>query len=182
MKNKDLELAKLIIKAFTRTGYKAMTVTGLSRAIHLSRQTVYKRFGTKESAYVWAIDRYLSDVYTRIFKYLSASEDPTQETLEKVFSILIGESIEIIKAEYGPQVLDDVLRGSYESSQDWHIRFINRLATYLAEAKCTSVEKSFGIAMTLTAASKGLLLVEPSEDQFNVDMNIILKSVLNVES
>lgn len=182
MKNKELELAKTIIQAFTQTGYKGMTVKGLSQAIHLSRQTIYKRFGTKEDAYIWSIDSYLSDVYNRIFKYLSTSEYEAQETLEKVFSILIGESIEIIKAEYGPQVLDDVLRGSYESNQDWHVRFINRLASYLAETKCTSVEKSFGIAMTLTAASKGLLLIEPSEEEFNADMKIILKSVLNVDA
>lgn len=76
--------------------------------------------------------------------------------------------------------MDAVLKATFNSEEDWHVRFTNRLAHFSEKKKCVSKERSLGISMTLISASKGLLLVESTEEQFKFDMDIIFKSVLNL--
>lgn len=181
MNKNDVMMAKKILTLFTKLGFKKTTMQDIATVTELSRQSVYKKYGSKDSCYNWAINMYLTDIYMRMFDAMSQDNVNVIEVLHEVFKIFIGEAVEIVNHEHGTEVLDVVLKATFSSEEDWHIRFTNRLAQYLEKNRCVSKEKSLGISMTLISASKGLLLVEPTEEQFRFDMDIIFKSVLNLE-
>ncbi|MCT4562930.1 MAG: TetR/AcrR family transcriptional regulator [Maledivibacter sp.] len=179
MNKKDILMARKIFLPFTRLSYKKTTMQDIANATGMSRQSIYKKFGSKEKCYNWAIQTYLSDMYSRIFEELSRDQHGPFQTLQEVFEIFIGEGIDIINHSYGTNVLDDVLAATYSSEEDWHVRFTNRLADFLVKNDCVTPEKSLGIAMALISSGKGLLLVETSKEQFKFDMTLIIKSVID---
>lgn len=181
MNNNDIVMARSILTLFTKLGFKKTTMQDIANATNLSRQSIYKKYGSKDKCYQWSISMYLTDIYTRMFEVMNIDDGQVLDILHDVFKIFIGEAVEIVNHEYGTEVLDVVLKATFNAEEDWHVRFTNRLALFLEKKKCVSKERSLGISMTLISASKGLLLVEPTEEQFRFDMDIIFKSVLNLK-
>ncbi|MCH4891249.1 TetR/AcrR family transcriptional regulator [Acidaminobacter sp. JC074] len=181
MNKNDIVMARSILTLFTKLGFKKTTMQDIANVTGLSRQSVYKKYGSKSACYEWTVNMYLTDIYMRMFEVMNKNEGDVLNVLHEVFRIFIGEAVEIVNHNHGTEVLDVVLKATFSSEEDWHVRFTNRLAQFLDKNKCVSKEKAFGVSITLISASKGLLLVEPTEEQFRFDMDIIFRSVLNLE-
>ena len=172
-------VARKLLIAFATYGFQKTSMQHLAAAAGLSRQSVYKKFGSKEKCYEWVLNTYLADMYTRIFQELDDDQSAPEQVLIKVFDIFIGDAVEIIKNESGTEVLDDALKMTHSSEEDWPLRFRSRLAGFLSRKKLTSHNNAPGIAYTLISAGKGLLVEESSRDSFTKNMTLIICSVIN---
>lgn len=181
-KENEKENAKDILATFAQYGFRKTSMEDIARAAGVSRQSIYKKFGSKEKCYEWTIHTYLSGMYARIFAALSNEDLPPLRTLINVFDILIGEAVEIVRNSHGTEILNDALQATHSSEEDWPLRFRARLADFLERHNYASSEKATGTAFALISAGKGLLLEETSREQFLEDMTVIIESVVSQKS
>lgn len=179
---KNVMTARQVIRQVATTGYKKTSMQSIADALNISRQALYKKFGSKSVCYEWAIHTYLSDMYQRIFNELSSTTQAPMESLKNAFDIFIGESIETVNNTYGTEVLDVILEYTHSSDEDWPLRFRSRLADFLSRHKLIRNMSPSGIAMVLISSGKGLLLQEKSKDQFSKDMEYMIVSLLEFDN
>lgn len=177
----EYQAAKSVLITFARYGFKKTSMQDIADAAGVSRQSVYKKFGSKEQCYQWVIRTYLIDMYSRIFAALDKDELPVAHTLLKVFEIFILESVEIVNHPHGTLILDDALKAANNSDEDWPLRFRARLADYLSRHKLTSADKAQGVAFTLIYAGKGLILEGRNNDEFYREMPLIINSITTAD-
>ncbi|MEM9103063.1 MAG: helix-turn-helix domain-containing protein [Pseudomonadota bacterium] len=174
---KEREMARSILVTFSQYGFRKTSMEEIAKAAGLSRQSIYKKFGSKEKCYRWTIKTYLDDIYTRIFAVFNRDHLPAQHILMDMFDILIGEAIIIVRNAHGTEVLRDVLEVTHFSEEDWPLRLKTRLANFLVKQHWVSEEKALGMAFTLISAGKGLLLIEPNREDFLKDMQIMIDTI-----
>ncbi len=177
-KNDSLN-AKGVLATFSKYGFQKTSMENIAHAVGLSRQSIYKKFGSKENCYEWTIKTYLNDMYSRVFTILSNEDVSTKQTLIRVFDIVIGEAIEIVSQAHGTEILDDVLRITNSSDDDWPLRFRARLADFLERHNYVSNMNANVMAFALISVGKGLLLEQTSRDQFVEDMTLIIDCLIN---
>lgn len=179
--NREHAQARDILTTFGQYGFRKTSMEDIGRAAGVSRQSIYKKFGSKERCYEWTLHTYLADLYTRIFSILSQDNPAPLQTLVRVFDILIGEAVDIVSNPHGPQVYNDALKATHASEEDWPLRLKTRLAEFLKRHRLVSSDKAAGVAYALISASKGLLLEEDTREDFLKNMTLIIKSVLHFE-
>ena len=174
----DDENTTELLATFAQYGFRKTSMEDIARAAGVSRQSIYKKYGSKEKCHEWTIHSYLSSMYARIFAALSNDELPPLRTLVNVFDILIGEAIEIVSQPHGTEILDDCLKITHAAEEDWPLRLRARLADFLDRHNLVATERAKGTAFALISAGKGLLVEESSREQFLESMSVIIKSVL----
>lgn len=175
--DKEHEWAKRILITFAQYGFRKTSMADIANAAGISRQSVYKRFGTKEGCYEWTINTYLFGMYTKIFDLLEHETLPSKQILLEVFDVFIGQAVEVTMPPHGPEVFKDTLRITHDSKEDWPLRFKARLADFLVRHRYASPNDAKGLAFCLISAGKGLLLEEPSREHFLEDIEVIIDSV-----
>lgn len=169
--------AKLLL-TFAQYGFRKTSMQDLSRVAGVSRQSIYNRFGSKEATYSWAIHAYLADMYGRIFAALRGDTSRPLETMLAVFTISIGEAIDIVRNPHGTEVFDDTLAATHESEEDWPLRFRARLGEFIhRHGYASSPEEGVEKAFLLISASKGILLEEDSKERFQATMRRLIAAV-----
>ncbi|WP_234495752.1 TetR/AcrR family transcriptional regulator [Vibrio maritimus] len=177
--SQEFDLAKQLLFTFTLHGFQKTSMQDLANSAGLSRQSIYKKFGSKDKCYQWVIHTYLATMYANIFDILGDHDIEPMEGLMKTFDVFIGNAVKVISNPHGAQVLDDTLKATHASVEDWPIRFRERLANYLTHHNLVSDENAFGVAYTLISAGKGLLLEESTRESFTKNIKIIITSVTN---
>ncbi len=178
----DNAKAKDILATFAQYGFQKTSMEDIARAMGVSRQSIYKKFGSKDKCYEWSIHTYLSGMYSSIFTDLSNDETPPLKTLINVFDTFIGQAVEIVNNPHGAEVFNDALKATHASQEDWPLRYRTRLAEFLERHNLASNNKALGMAFALISAGKGLLLEETSRSQFLKDMSLIIESVVDEEN
>lgn len=176
--NTEAEKARAVLMAFAQHGFKKTSMECIGQAANVSRQSIYKKFGSKEACYKWVIHAYLHNVYTRIFTAMESGDEQPLETLLTVMDIMIGESVEISNNPHGAELFDDALKISNTSQEDWPLRLRARMASFLVRNNLASEETAEGVAFAIISAGKGLLLQEDSREQFLKDIRLIINSVV----
>lgn len=172
----EVEVAKNILSTFALYGFQKTSMQDIAKASGVSRQSVYKKFGSKEKCYELVIQMYLNDMYYRIFNLLEQSDSTPLDTLVKVFNIFVGESIEIVANSHGTEVFNDCLKQTRSCKEDWPLRLRARLADYLSRNGLVTNDKAEGVAFTLIYAGKGMMLEPRSQEQFSQDIKLIINS------
>ncbi|UTW45295.1 TetR/AcrR family transcriptional regulator [bacterium SCSIO 12696] len=175
--NKEAQMAKDVLIAFAQRGFQKTSMEDIARAASLSRQSIYKKFGSKEKCYQWSIRTYLANMYTQIFATLGSSDDNSLSTLLNAFDISMGESIDVVSNPNGTEVMDDVLEETWASEEDWPLRYRSRLAEFLEQNNYAPGNRADGVAFALICSAKGLLLEESSREKFLEKMTLIIESI-----
>lgn len=175
--NDDQKIAGDLLNTFSLYGFHKTSMQSLADTAGVSRQSIYKKFGSKNKCYEWVIETYLDDMYSQIFKVLDDDKIVPSQALFQVFDIFIGNAIEITKNAHGTAVLDDTLKKTHSSNDDWPLRFRTRLADYLYRHDFVTRSNSLGVAYTMISAGIGLLVEETTRDSFTNNMNYIISSI-----
>lgn len=176
-KQDEIDAAKRVLAVFASYGFQKTSMQDIANASGVSRQSIYKRFGSKEQCYNRVINLYLADMYSRIFNELESNLAEPFSVLLNIFTIFVGEAVEVVNEPHGTEVFNDCIKAKYSGTEDWPIRFRARLTDYLVRNRLSSPEKANGVALTLISASKGMLLEHRSYEQFNQDMTLIISSI-----
>lgn len=171
--------AKDVLAAFTQYGFRKTSMEDIARAAGVSRQSIYKKFGSKDACYAWTVNAYLADMYGRIFAAMDKDDLPPFMTLRTVFDIFIGEAVELVRNPHGTELLDDAIKAAYSSDEDWPLRFRARLGAFLYRSGyAASTDEGVEKAFALIAAGKGLLLEATTTERFRKDMKRVLEAVV----
>ncbi|QBY05597.1 TetR/AcrR family transcriptional regulator [Thalassotalea sp. HSM 43] len=177
VKSDTITMAQNILIAFSHSGFKKTSMQDIANAAAVSRQSIYKKFGSKERCYQWVIHTYLADMYVRVFAELDNKQQQAAETLFNVFNIFIGEPMQVVTNAHGTEVFDDCLKATHASKEDWPLRFRARLADFLVSQNMVGAQRSNGVAFTLISAGKGLMLERRSNEQFDHDLRLMIESI-----
>jgi AcrR family transcriptional regulator len=72
---KRLQIRQAAVAAFLRTGYVGTSMDDVAAAAKVSKQTVYKHFGSKEELFVAIIEATVGDVMDEVFERVGSSQD-----------------------------------------------------------------------------------------------------------
>jgi AcrR family transcriptional regulator len=72
---KRLQIRQAAVAAFLRTGYVGTSMDDVAAAARVSKQTVYKHFGSKEELFVAIIEATVGDVMDEVFERVGSAQD-----------------------------------------------------------------------------------------------------------
>lgn len=174
---KKQEIAKKVLLQFAQYGFRKTSMADIAEVAGVSRQSIYKKFGTKEQCYDWTIDTYLQALYSEMFTLLERDDLPPMQVLAMVFDIFIGQTVETVSKPHGMELYRDSLRLTCGSDQDWPLRFKARLADFLLRHRFATEATATGLAFTLIYSGKGLLMEGGTREKINHDMGLIFATI-----
>ncbi len=168
---------KEILMGFAQYGVQKTSMEDIAKRAGLSRQSIYKRFGSKDGVLEWALTSYINQVYeagTNALKELSSC-DPKQTVLT-AFVHWIGDGVPLIKTTaHGAEILDSGIKLAQESSTDWEGDFMRMLSGFIASSGLTdSMEDAIERSFVLHVASKGVLLKSQTVEEFSEGMKRVI--------
>ena len=72
---KRLQIRQAAVGAFLRSGYVGTSMDDVAAAARVSKQTVYKHFGSKEELFVAILEATVGDVMDEVFERVGSSQD-----------------------------------------------------------------------------------------------------------
>ena len=173
MKPKDM------LMQFSLYGVKKTSMEDIARAAGLSRQSIYKKFGSKKGVLEWVLATFIEDVVNGAVKALSqpVSCNP-KETVLKVFECWSGELAPIISnTPHGAEILETGMRFAVED-KDWESELMGLLADYLIRSGlCDDKSLSIEQARALNFASKGIMLKTQTAQEFSQEMMRVIQVI-----
>ena len=169
-----------VIAAFAQYGFRKTSMEDIAKAVNLSRQSIYKKFGSKESCYTWALKTYMQTLYHNVFEILDKAEGAPKNVLEEVLISVVGDSVEIGHSQHGPELLEDALQAASADPENLPHRYEDKLSAYLLRQNlATSDAQAQDLAHVLVTATRGALIVAGSRDSYASDIRRILGAVLS---
>lgn len=169
-----------ILKIFAQYGFRKASMEDLARAADMSRQGLYKRFGSKDGLFAWAVESFMQQSLEAAQTELNKGNVPAKEALLAAFTIWIGRHVPMLhNTPHGMEMMDRAIAVLLDSAVDVEADFYERLAHYCAEhGLARELEEAQDLVFALIMASKGLMLKSQTEDAFNKGMARVLNVIL----
>lgn len=151
----------------------------IGRAAGMSRQSIYKKFGSKEACYEWTLNAYMAGAYREIFAILDESEGSAHDILARAFEVLGGASVDLLNMAHGAELLDDALAAAANAPENWPVAYEKRIGAFLQRhGFAASEERGLDLAHLLIAAKLGVMVDVKSRAEYTADMARIVRTVL----
>ncbi len=177
------ENLKDIITVFATYGFRKTSMADIAKAAGISRQSLYKKFASKEDVFDWVVKTFGENVYAHAVELFEDMSHPT-ETILSVFDVWTGVHIDMLRTmPHGTEILDLAISSGQKTEENSETKFYNKLNFYLLEsglAKSQTHAEELGFV--LKAAAKGLLMISPSRAVFSTDMKRIVNTLMNEPS
>lgn len=168
-----------ILTAFAQYGFRKTSMEDIAQAAGLSRQSIYKKFGSKESCYDWTLKAYMVGLYSEVFAALENDDCDPLTTLENVFDIIVGDAVVFANTAHGAELLDHSLSAAASLPENWPETYHDRLGAFLFQhGFAATQEHARDLAHALITASRGALINATTRQEFSQDMRRILTAVL----
>ncbi len=170
---------KDVMMAFAQYGFRKTSMEDIARAVNLSRQSIYKKFESKNACYNWSLTTYMERLYQRVFEVLETVDGADMDILEKVFNLVVGDAVELAKTTHGAQLLEDSLQIAAAHEDNLMGSYVMKLGDFLLRrGLADSPERAQDLAHLLITSSRGALVVATSRQDFSEQMHRILRTVL----
>ncbi len=169
-----------ILKIFAQYGFRKASMEDLARAADMSRQGLYKRFGSKDGLFAWAIESFMQQCLKEAQAELNKEGATAKEALLAAFAVWTGRHVPMLHTTpHGMEVMDRAIAVLLDGSVDVESDFYEKLAQFCAAQKLTAgLEQARELVFALVMASKGLMLKSQTEEAFNQGMERILNVML----
>lgn len=150
----------------------------IARAAGVSRQSIYKRYGSKQGAFEAVLTAFLEERLNAAKAALEGSQSFEAQLL-LFFEEWSGAIAPVTgNTEHGAEVLDSGIRFAQSSERDWEGEAKDVLSEFLNEAyQIRDQGKAHEIAHCLSLASKGILLKVRSSEEFSSEMKRVISVV-----
>jgi len=177
----DTIAAQKILTVFARYGFKKTSMEDIAQAAGLSRQSIYNRFGSKEAVFDWTVETITSEIFRQVTKVLAAKTETPLETLLHAFDISTGNHVSIWSGtSHGAEIIDLAMASANRSSAYQSDGFVTMVSEFilksgLAHDASLAEDKAF----VLKLASKGLLLIAKSPEEYSKEMRRVISATLD---
>ncbi len=169
-----------LLMLFSRNGVPKTSMEDIARAAGLSRQSIYKRFGSKEGVLEWVLTTYIEEIFQAALDALKdpGMENPGQAVL-KVFEYWSGELVPIISmTDHGAEILGIGMRFAENADTNWEGDLLLKLSDFLVASGLTgSMDLAVEQSNALNLASKGILMRSRSSEIFSIEMNRVIQVI-----
>jgi AcrR family transcriptional regulator len=175
----DPETMKNILEAFAQYGFRKTSMEDLARASALSRQTLYKRFGSKEAIYHWALRSFCKSMLDQTLGELENSNQPPKQCLVAALDRWGGDHIGLVAhSAHGGELLE-MAGGIFAGSPDDPVTQLeDALASFLMDQKLASHrQKARDAAYTMIISAKGLLLKAQSSEEYRAGTSRVVEAL-----
>ncbi len=172
---------KEMLMTFSRYGLRKTSMEDIARSAGVSRQSIYKRFGSKEGAFEWVLTAFVEEIVEGTMQALKNANSKTpKQVVLNVFENWSGELVPVISTTaHGAEILESGMRFAAEAASDWEGNVMLKLSEFLVATKLApSMDMALELANALNLASKGLMLKCQSKRDFSYEMNRIVQAVL----
>ena len=167
-----------VIAAFAQYGFRKTSMEDIAKSVNLSRQSIYKKFGSKEACYTWALRTYMTTLYQSVFALLDEASDDPLQVLEDVLVSIVGDSVELAKTQHGSELLEDALKAASEEDDNLPRRYEQKLSEYLLRQNlATGDARAVDLAHVLVTATRGALVAATSRESYVADIKRILQAM-----
>ena len=168
-----------ILLIFCQYGFRKASMEDIAKAAGLSRQSIYKKFGSKEAVFEWAISEASSSAFDAAMAALFEEKETMSARIVNAFDRWIGDFVPVLRGTpHGTEVLEkaiDYYTGAGHSGEAEFYSAIERqlLSDNLASTAEQASDKAFTLAMT----AKGLLLRTDTLEEFHRDMERAIRAI-----
>lgn len=171
--------ATAAISTFAQYGVRRTSMDDLARALMVSRQTVYNRFGNKEAVWSWALETFFTEMLDAAKAELAAP-GPTTERLTAALMRWEGDHVDVLRASaHGAEILELAAVCLREGANDPTPLILEALSTFLVDATDLTAREADDRAFTLLSAAKGLLAASPTTAAFEQDIQRIVRTLIS---
>ncbi|WP_331252143.1 TetR/AcrR family transcriptional regulator [Ruegeria lacuscaerulensis] len=167
-----------IMTAFAQYGFRKTSMEDIARAVGLSRQSIYKKFGSKDACYAWALRAYTEALYQHVFALLDQAENAPMAVVETALISVVGDSVELAESRHGSELLEDALAVASAQPENWPSLYAQKLGAFILRHDLAATpERAQDLAHILITATRGALVVASSREAFARDIRRILRGV-----
>ncbi len=172
--------AQNILAVFARYGFKKTSMEDIAQAADLSRQSIYNRFGSKEAVFDWTVETITAELYRQVTEVLTPKTKTPLKTLLQAYDISTGNHVSIWSgAGHGAEIIDLAMASAHRSSSYQGDGFATMVSEFilksgLAKDPSSAEDKAFA----LNLASKGLLLIAKSTEEYSRGMRRVIATTL----
>ena len=169
-----------VIDVFAHYGFRKASMEDLAQAIGVSRQTLYKRFKSKEAVRDWAVEGFIQTLLGRAETELSDTSLPVEQCLLNAFMRWTGDHVTLLRAAPHGSEIVEIGAAALKASRTDPVRdFEMRVADFLITHKASADRATAGeMAFTLLMASKGLLVACDTSESFAEGMGRVVETLL----
>lgn len=171
---------KEMLKTFAQYGVRKASMEDIARSAGVSRQYIYKRFGSKEGVFEWVLTSYIEEVVARALGALKdASKFDPKDTVAKFFDHWSGEVVPILSnTAHGAEILEAGMRHAKSSGTDWEGDVMLKLSSFLVEAGLSSsMDLAIEQTNALSMAAKGIILETETSKEFGYEMKRVIQVI-----
>jgi TetR/AcrR family transcriptional regulator, regulator of autoinduction and epiphytic fitness len=172
--------AQKILTVFARYGFKKTSMEDIARAADLSRQSIYNRFGSKEAVFDWMVETITSELLRQVTEVLAPKADRPLETLLQAYDIWTGNHVALWSGTgHGAEIIDLAIASASRSSSYQGDSFTKSVSEFILERGLADDPSSAGDkTFALNLASKGLLLIAKSTEEYSQGMRRVISVTL----
>lgn len=169
-----------VMMVFCQYGFRKASMEDIAKAAGVSRQSIYKKFGSKEKVFEWVIEATTEASLAAALQALARTDKSLPERMADAFDQWVGSFVPVLHGtQHGGEILDLALESANQCGSTHDESFYQALETHLLEAslvreKGVAADKAFVLGM----ASKGVMLKTKSSEAFRADMERIIRAVL----
>ncbi|WP_171123438.1 MULTISPECIES: TetR/AcrR family transcriptional regulator [unclassified Ruegeria] len=164
-----------VMNTFAQYGFRKTSMEDIAKAVRLSRQSIYKKFGSKESCYTWALRTYTETLYRNVFELLEKGDGAPLQVLEEVLLHVVSDSLEISKTDHGAKLLEDALEIAAAQPENWPGAYVAKLGEFLLRQGLASTsERAQDLSYLVITAARGALVISQSKEDFVLEIRRLL--------
>ncbi len=163
------------IAVFARYGFRKASMDDVAAAFGLSRQGLYKRFGSKESVFRWVIDQALAAAHLGAMTALADKGVPREERLVRAFDQWAGQYVDILRSSpHAVEILGMAKADQSAETLSAETAVLDAMARTIGGDADLATEQVYA----LNWASKGLMMFVASRADYLAAMTRIIAIVL----
>ncbi len=168
-----------IVMIFCQYGFRKASMEDIAKAAGLSRQSIYKKFKSKEGVFEWAIIVLTQDAHAAAMAALNDESQQGPRRIIEAFDRWAGDFVPMIRSTpHGSEILERALEIFRDKGHEGDDVLYSNMARLLIKCQLASNrQQADDKVFALSTSAKGLLLRAESPQEFTAGMARIVKAI-----
>ncbi|WP_316859366.1 TetR/AcrR family transcriptional regulator [uncultured Cohaesibacter sp.] len=169
-----------ILLIFCQYGFRKASMDDIARAAGLSRQSIYKKFGSKQGIFEWTLAELTARTFKSAMMALDDAEATVSDRIANAFDRWAGEYVPLLSGTpHGAEMFERAMEFYSKDGHEGEDEFYSAVEALMLDAGMAKTPQDAADKVyTLAVSAKGLLLRCRTKQAFHDDMIRILKAII----